>query len=472
MPEWKPFPKQEKALASSAYEILYGGARGGGKSEAGIFGLLYDVGNPLFRGLVIRQNYTDLMDWYDRAAAVYCASPFNAKPRGKEWFEFPSGAKIRLGHLKDEKAYTKYQGHEYHKILIEELTQIPTEELYLKLLASCRSTVDGLSPQIFCTANPGEIGHAWVKRRFVDPALPSTEFRDPISGRTRIFIPSTVDDNPALLEKDPDYVRFLDSLPPDLKAWWRHGSWEQQRVKGSVFGDDLDRLAAQGRIGKIDVNLEYPVFTAWDLGLADEQICWFYQCIGEEIRFIDIYHNNNQKYEHYGQMLIDSGYRIGEVILPHDGTKRSADSLRSFRDVLEEFGFKVRITPRTNSKYGDIQKTRTRFYRCMFDAEKCAVAIDYLRGYRYKWVPEKEMFSEIPIHDVNSHYADAFMQAILSAKKKERDPEPPKPSTYIKSLDIHDPVVDDSNQEAQAFARQYQQFQRKMSYGEQQNDSY
>ncbi len=423
MPEWKPFPKQEKALASSAYEILYGGARGGGKSEAGIFGLLYDVGNPLFRGLVIRQNYTDLMDWYDRAAAVYCASPFNAKPRGKEWFEFPSGAKIRLGHLKDEKAYTKYQGHEYHKILIEELTQIPTEELYLKLLASCRSTVEGLSPQIFCTANPGEIGHAWVKRRFVDPARAGTEFRDPISGRTRIFIPSTVDDNPALLEKDPDYVKFLDALPDDLRAWWRHGSWEQQKVKGAIFGDEIDAAVSAGRVGHVDLVPHHPVFVAFDLGLADEQVCYFFQKIGDTIRIFDVVAINNKEFQYYAEALINTNYRIKTVFLPHDGVKRSADTLRSFRDVLVQNGFNVIINRRTSSLWGDIQAVRAAFWRLQFDEVRLADALSHLRNYRRKWLPEKEIFMEEPIHDIHSHYADALREVIMAVKGHQLEQE-------------------------------------------------
>ena len=286
--EWIPSEKQEKALTATAFEVLYGGARGGGKTDAGIAWLLYPIENPKYRALVIRKNYTDLMDWYDRAEAIYCRPPFNAVARGREEFEFPSGAKIKLGHLQDSKSYTKYQGHEYQRMLIEELTQIPTEELYLKLIASCRSTI-GVKPQVFCTCNPGEVGHAWVKRRFVSPSTPMTQFVDPISGRTRIYISATVDDNPHLLKKDPDYVNFLNSLPTDLKGWWRYGSWEDAKVKGAIYGDEMMIAQSQLRVGDFSVVPNYPVYTAWDLGLGDTQVCWFFQVIGEEIRFIDLF---------------------------------------------------------------------------------------------------------------------------------------------------------------------------------------
>lgn len=177
---------------------------------------------------MIRRNAEDLADWLDRANQVY--RNFGAVMTGKPAvFEFPSGAIIRTGHLKDDQAYTKYMGHEYHRMVIEELTQIPNERSYLQLLASCRSTVPGLIPQVFLTANPGGVGHGWVKKRFIDPSPPYKPFPDPTSGRLRIYIPSTVEDNPVLSQADPGYVAFLDALKnTDEELWkaWRHGDWD------------------------------------------------------------------------------------------------------------------------------------------------------------------------------------------------------------------------------------------------------
>jgi phage terminase large subunit len=224
---WKPFPKQEMALLSPAFETLFGGSRGPGKTETGLVWLTYDTENPRYRALVIRRNAEDLSDWVDRAIRFY--SGMGAKIVSRPAIiTFPSGAIIRTGHLKDDQAYTKYQGHEYQRILIEELTQIPDEKRYLQLIASCRSTVKGLEPRIFLTTNPGGVGHQWVKKRFVDPAPPNTIFRDKISGRTRIFIPATLDDNPVLNEIDPDYIKQLDALKDndyELYKAWRHGDW-------------------------------------------------------------------------------------------------------------------------------------------------------------------------------------------------------------------------------------------------------
>lgn len=157
-------------------------------------------------------------------------SRYGAKVVGKPAvIVFPSGAVIKCGHLKDEQAYTKYQGHEYHRMLIEELTQIPSEKRYLQLISSCRSTTPGLKPQIFATTNPGGQGHSWVKKRFIEPGTPGVAFIADDTSRKRVFIPATVDDNPVLKANDPGYVQFLDGLKStDEQLWkaWRHGSWD------------------------------------------------------------------------------------------------------------------------------------------------------------------------------------------------------------------------------------------------------
>lgn len=126
MSNWKPQPKQAKALVRKEKEILFGGSRGGGKTDTGQVWLLYDIDKPYYRALVIRRNATDLSDWIDRARQMYLR--VGAKYVNNT-FKFPSGAVIRTGHLKDENAYAKYQGHEYHKMLIEELTNIGNYEV-------------------------------------------------------------------------------------------------------------------------------------------------------------------------------------------------------------------------------------------------------------------------------------------------------------------------------------------------------
>jgi len=225
---WKPHPgPQTFVLTCFEEEILFGGSRGGGKTATGMAWLTRWTHHPELRALVLRRNADDLYDWIDRASRMY--APLGAVAVGKPAeFRFPSGARIRCGHLKDEDAFEKYQGHEYQKMIIEELTQIESEELYMKLLASNRSTVPELRPQMFCTTNPGGAGHIWVKKRWGIPHQPMESIFtfDKGTEHRLIFVPARVTDNPTLMKSDPQYVKFLDGLPPELRKAWRDGRWD------------------------------------------------------------------------------------------------------------------------------------------------------------------------------------------------------------------------------------------------------
>jgi len=268
--QWAPHPgPQTEALKSNDFEVLYGGARGGGKTDAGLAWLLYDYQNPKYRFLVIRRNADDLSDWLDRARTFY--QPMGAEITGRPaTIRFPSGAMGRVGHLKDENAYDHYQGHEYHRVLIEELTQIPRQERYLKLLSSCRSTVPGLKPQAFLTTNPGGPGHVWVKNRFVAHGA-FKPFRDPISGRSRVFIPAKLRDNPTLQNSDPSYESYLKSLPDQTRKAWLDGNWDV--FEGQFFNSwDFEIHTCE----PFEIPKEWARFIGVDYGYASPSaVLWF-----------------------------------------------------------------------------------------------------------------------------------------------------------------------------------------------------
>lgn len=225
--KWSPHPKQIEALERTEFEVLFGGARGPGKTEALINWFLYDSHHPEYKGLVIRRNSQDLSDYVQRANAIYSRLGWEMSGNPPT-FKTPNGGIIRTGHLKDTNAFTKYLGHEYQRIGIEELTLIPFEDDYLKLISSCRSTHKQLKPQVFCTTNPGGVGHGWVLNRFVIHGA-GKRYVDPDTGRDRVFISATIDDNPTLINADPEYVRFLDGLKnkdPNLYKAWRLGLWD------------------------------------------------------------------------------------------------------------------------------------------------------------------------------------------------------------------------------------------------------
>jgi hypothetical protein len=431
--EWRPHPKQEKALMSTAFETLYGGARGGGKTDAGLAWLLYDTDQPDYRALVIRKNVEDLKDWVDRARTMYSGTgaEFVGKPVE---IHFPSGAKIYTGHLKDENAFSKYQGHEYCRMLIEELTHIPSEEQYLKLIASCRSTT-GIKPQVFATTNPGGPGHAWCKKRFIDPAPPGTVFQDKISGRSRVFIPATVEDNPTLLEKDPDYVRFLDALPADLREQWRKGNWNINIVKGAYFQADVEQASREGRITRVPFNRYQSVFVAFDLGISvgNDMVMTFFQVDNKEIKVFQCLADIDKPYGHYIQVLKEEafkrGYSYGKIFLPHDGAKRSGDTLRSFADQIKEAGYVVEIIPQVGEKQKDIELLRMTFPRLWLDSDGCATLLDALTVYRREWVEERGVYQDKPYHDWSSNYCDCMM-VLARAVSSFPSPQKGQPNNY------------------------------------------
>jgi len=220
-------------------------------------------------------------------------------------FTFPSGAKIRTGHLKDDNAYSKYQGHEYQKILIEELTHISREEDYEKLRASNRSKYSDIKAQVFCTTNPDGAGHKWVKNRWNIPDSPKDLiiYKTP-NGLTRVFIPSTIKDNPILTDNDPNYVRQLESIQDEeLRRAWVDGSWAGFGIEGAYYRNQLKKALEENRITSVPCELGLPVITWWDLGVGDSTCIGFFQQVGYEWRIIDYYEASGEGLAHYASVL-------------------------------------------------------------------------------------------------------------------------------------------------------------------------
>lgn len=416
---WKPQKKQEIALARTEDEILFGGARGGGKTDAGQAFLLYDIANPKYKALVIRRNATDLDDWIDRAKNMYAAA--GGKYIGNS-FQFPSGAKIRTGHLKDDNAYSKYQGHEYHKILIEELTHIPTESDYEKLRASCRSTVPGIKPQVFATTNPDGPGRKWVKKRWSIPDVPNgiVTYTDEKSGLSRIFIPSKLQDNEILMKNDPLYIKQLESITDEeLRSAWLEGSWTGFGIKGAYYKNQLAEAYKQGRITTVPYDQFLPVHTWWDLGIGDATTIGFFQVINKEWRIIDYYEGSGEGMSYYVKILRDKGYIYGKHYAPHDIMVREMGTGVTRFETAKSLGltFETRFVGTGETKKevsyvpmllidDGINAARMRFNTLWIDVNKCARFIECISNYQKEWNDKMGEFKSSPLHDQYSHGAD------------------------------------------------------------------
>ena len=241
---WSPQARQLAFMARTEDEALYGGAAGGGKSDALVIEALRQVAIPHYRGLIVRKTYPQLSELIDKTMRYYRPVFPKAKYNGStHTWTFPSGAKIIFGSMHRQQDKYNYQGKAYDFIGFDELTQFTWEE-YSYLLSRNRPNGPGTRVYTRATANPGGVGHGWVKARFITPAPPNTRIvekvkvQTPEQGeimqqRTRIFIPSNVFDNKALLSNDPRYIGTLAALPEAERKALLYGDWDS--FSGQVF---------------------------------------------------------------------------------------------------------------------------------------------------------------------------------------------------------------------------------------------
>lgn len=211
--------KQQAAwILCPAREAFYGGAAGGGKSVALLMAALQYVDTPGYAALILRRNFPQLnqpgmLIPLSRAWLAKTDAKWNAQE--KQW-TFPSGAVLKFGHVDDEQSIYNYQGGAYQFVGFDELTQF-TEFAYT-YIAFSRQRRDvamreaGIPIRVRATANPGGVGHSWVKSRFIDNREPGT-----------VFIPAKVADNPGL--DVADYAKSMSHLGEILRAQLLEGDW-------------------------------------------------------------------------------------------------------------------------------------------------------------------------------------------------------------------------------------------------------
>lgn len=220
-----PHPKQAEFLELVASQskkcVLYGGARGGGKSWAFRRALVERAFEfPGSVGILLRRTFPDLrINHILKFMKELLPGSYGYSQQNHE-FRFENGSLIVLGYCKTDSDVTRYLGQEYDTIAIDEITQ--WQELWLNwLMGSLRTTRPRVRPLLLTSGNPGNIGHVWVKRRWIDRQFEQNERADDYA-----FIPAKVYDNPSLTENDPDYVKTLESLPDTLRRAWLDGDWD------------------------------------------------------------------------------------------------------------------------------------------------------------------------------------------------------------------------------------------------------
>lgn len=258
------YPKQELFCKSKTKYTCYGGARGGGKSfVARVKAILLALYYPGIQILLLRRTYPELYKNH--------VLPLQQELRSKQkdkiaiWnsqdkiFTFPNGSRIVLGYCDTESDVLQYQGQAYEIIFMEEATHFT--EFQFNCLKECNrlsgQCKKDIKPRMYLTCNPGGVGHAWVKRLFIDKDYTKDENEEDYS-----FIPALVFENEYIMNNDPDYVKALESLPEDRKKAMLYGEWDV--YEGQFFPEFRRNVHV---IEPFEIPKDWYVYFVMDYGL-------------------------------------------------------------------------------------------------------------------------------------------------------------------------------------------------------------
>lgn len=228
-------PKQVAFHTATADEVVYGGAKGGGKSCALVMDALnYGQFFPGANVYLFRESYEELESNLIEEWKAKVPRELYAYHESKHIATLRNSSKVYFRYLAGlDDAYT-YSGRSIDYIGIDELTR--HTEKAVQLLLSCLRSPKGFPPRFRATCNPGGIGHLWVKKRYITPTGHGAHtVTDGETGNTLAFIPAKVYDNPAIMENDPAYVKRLQNLPEVERRAFLEGDWDV--FAGQVFGE-------------------------------------------------------------------------------------------------------------------------------------------------------------------------------------------------------------------------------------------
>ena len=287
---FKPNPGPQTAfLAAPEREVLYGGSAGGGKSYAILADPLRYITHPQFSGLILRHTTEELRELIWKSQELYPKIIPNIvwSERKMQW-SVPGGGRLWMSYLDRDEDVLRYQGLSFSYIAWDELTQWPTPFAYNYMRSRLRSTADDLPVFIRATTNPGNKGHAWVKKAFIDPAPFGQPFyaTDIETGETlvypkgheregeplfkRRFIPASLSDNP-YLAKTGEYEAMLLSLPEHQRKQLLEGSWDV--AEGAAFPEFNRNIHV---IDPYNIPHDWTRFRACDYGYGSwTAVLWF-----------------------------------------------------------------------------------------------------------------------------------------------------------------------------------------------------
>lgn len=213
-----PNPKQRLVLQDKHRFIIFGGARGGGKSWVSrVLAVINCLKYPGIQVLIVRQSYPELKKNHINKLRKFLIGVAKYNDQDK-LLRFENGSEIQFMYCQNDKDLDRLQGAEYDTIIIDEATMLT--EYQIKAITATNRGVNDFPHQIILPCNPGGQGHGYIKR-LIEGRFEGDEDPDDY-----IFIPSKVQDNLALMKRDPGYIKYLQALPSKIREAWLNGNWD------------------------------------------------------------------------------------------------------------------------------------------------------------------------------------------------------------------------------------------------------
>jgi hypothetical protein len=289
---WQAQPRQAVALSCPAFELCYGGAKGGGKTDFLVIACIYQIAlchekwiatgrRQRGRYIIFRKNLKNLADILVRQEEIYPAiDPKVSRPtQQKNYWEFSSGYRVENAHLDGPTDHLGYHGQELTGLGIDQAEEI-SEAVYLFLTMQVRSKDADMRQLLFVrvTANPGGPHAAWIKDYFIRGCVPhNTIIKTSVklrSGKerdtTKAFVPATLYDNKYLCE-DGAYEASLMKLPEHLRRMYLEGDWDV--VVGAYFAHVWQR--AKHVIPSFSIPASWPIKFGLDWGTSSPSCVLF-----------------------------------------------------------------------------------------------------------------------------------------------------------------------------------------------------